>query len=104
MNHTTNSPPLERPAARGQRVVPLPLALVALSVPFLSAWSTDDSLRGEGAAPGIVGSQGEARPLDQPFVLLGRDVRLPETQGGYVDVWAEPQGWEVGTLLRSDKR
>ena len=86
-------------ASRGQRVVPLPLAIVALCIPFLAAWSGNEGRR---ADVSIVGSQAEARPLDEPFVLLGRDLRVPEEPGGYVDVWAEPKGWEVGVLLRND--
>ena len=86
--------------ARGQRVVPLPLALVALSLPALIAWA----LPAESTNRSIRGAHAEARPLDEPFVLLGRDVRVPETPGGYVDVWAEPKGWETGVLLRANRR
>ena len=85
---------------RGQRVVPLPLAVVAVCVPFLAAWTGDESPRADAS---ITGAHAEARPLDEPFVLLGRDVRVPKEPGGYVDVWAEPKGWEVGFLLRHDK-
>lgn len=104
MNHPIEPQPALSSATRGQRVLPLPLALVALSIPLLAAWSADDSFRGNTPGAAIQGSQAEARPLDEPFVLLGRDVRLPEAPGGYVDVWAEPQGWEVGVLSRADKR
>lgn len=86
--------------ARGQRVVPLPLAVVALCAPFLAAWTGEENPR---AGASITGSHAEARPLDEPFVLLGRDVRVPEEPGGYVDVWAVPKGWEVGVLLRHDR-
>jgi hypothetical protein len=81
-------------------VVPLPLALVALSVPLLAAWAWPGAAGGSA----IRGAHAEARPLDKPFVLLGRDVRVPETEEGYVDVWAEPKGWEVGVLRRADRR
>ncbi len=96
------------PATRGQRVVPLPLALVALTIPLLAAWAwpgpSQGPRQGEGLLDGIRGSHAEARTLDEPFVLLGRDVRVPEEEGGYVDVWAEPKGWEVGVLRRADQR
>ena len=96
--------PAVPPKKRGQRVMPLPLALVATALPFLTAWSADGGDRGGVEETLIRGSRAEARPLDEPFRRLSRDVRLPEAPGGYVDVWAQPKGWEVGTLLRAGKR
>lgn len=98
--------PLPR-AVRGQRVVPLPLAVAAVVIPFLTVWASADpgvpsAARG-GALEGpqaILGSHAEARPLDEPLVFLGRDDRLPETEGGYVDIWAVPSGWEASLLQR----
>ena len=89
---------------RGQRVVPLPLAVAAVLIPFLTVWaSAHTAQRADGQrVPGerIQGSGAEARPLDEPYVFLGRDVRIPESDGGYVDVWAVPSGWEAKLLQR----
>ncbi|MFT5732146.1 MAG: hypothetical protein ACI80K_000115 [Paracoccaceae bacterium] len=91
-------------ALRGQRVVPLPLAMAAVAIPFLTVWASAGEPRSAGQALGrnqaIQGSRAEARPLDEPFVFLGRDVRLPATEGGYVDIWAVPVGWEADLLQR----
>ncbi|QDV07687.1 hypothetical protein Poly30_32160 [Planctomycetes bacterium Poly30] len=86
-------------AWRGQRVVPLPIAVAAVLVPFLTVWAAAQAPE-QASARVIQGAGAEARPLDEPFVFLGRDVRVPDDDGGYVDVWAVPAGWEAGLLQR----
>lgn len=89
----------EEKSRRGLRCLPLPLGAVLLVAPFLVAWSSAQREDPSGARV-IQGAHAEARPLDEPFAYLGRDSRLPAVDGGYVDVWAVPVGWEADLLHR----
>lgn len=78
-----------------QRVVPLPLAIGAIVLPFLAAWAA--------AAPGGVDAEPTAAPWPRPPAALDREHRLPSDPGGYVDVWGPAEDWErrlLGTTGR----
>lgn len=82
-----------------QRVVPLPLAVAAVLVPFLTAWAVAHP----GPEPaGTVAASVAERPWDErrPPAALHRERRLPEDPQGYVDLWAAPTEWEVQLLAR----
>jgi len=73
-----------------QRVVPLPLAIGAIVLPFLAAWAA--------AAPGAAGADRAASTWPRPPAALDREHRLPADPGGYVDVWGPAEEWEQRLL------
>lgn len=76
-----------------QRVVPLPLTLAAVALPFIAAWATgappDDGAPTPDALAWTRGAQGAAESL------LDRGRREPDPGAGYVDLWAAPAPWEA---------
>lgn len=75
------------------RVVPLPLALAAVILPFVAAWASASTVYAPERGP-------EARPLPEPLRALGREDRAPAEPGRYVDVWGPVEPWEAELLER----
>lgn len=72
------------------RVVPLPVAFMAVALPLLAAWAT--------AEPGrayVPERSAGARALPEPLETLGRGDRVQATGEGYVDVWGPLAPWEA---------
>lgn len=82
---------LEASERRGSRVVPLPLALIAVALPFIVAWAAPRDSRAR---------EPRSTELTEPLRALARDTRVPAQPGAYVDVWGRPQPWEASWLER----
>lgn len=78
------------------RVVPWPLALAAVMLPFFAAWAAAEApVYSAPVEPTLV-----ARELPLPLRALGRADRAADQVGAYVDVWGRTAPWEADALRR----
>lgn len=82
-----------------QRVVPIPLAVIAVLLPFLAAWASAQPLPREASTTRV--SEAVAWTERRPPSAFARERRLPEDPNGYVDFWAPAEPWELRLLERT---
>jgi len=92
-----------------QRVCPLPLACVAIALPFLAAWATAatgadvpealaDGKIPEAIQPGSLAAAN--RSATDPWAILDRTHRQPVEGHAYVDLYGPLAPWEQELIVR----